>query len=118
MVVRRNVLFPFDLSLVRIIIVHFLRPTGCLSTGHLVVALVFGEVLAVAGSFLALLALRVVFATRAQRELPLVALEGFSRVSLEHMLLPLLLRPLQFAQFLLSLSLSSHLRQLRVHLFL
>ena len=118
MAARKNFLFPFDLSLVRTIAVHFPRPTECLSTGHLVVVLVFGAVLAITRSFLALLALGVVLASQAQRELPLVALEGFSRVSLEHMLLPLLLRPLQFAQFLLSLSLSSHLRQLRVHLFL
>jgi len=107
-----NLLFPFDLSLVHIII-HFPHSTRCLGTGHQVVALVFWEVMAVAGSCL-ILAPEVVFATQAQKELLLVAPGSLSLVALARELL-LLLGPLQFTRPLLLQSPISRWLLLQVH---
>ena len=66
-----HLLFPFDLSLVHTIIVHFPHSTECPGIGHLVVALVFLEVVADVGPCL-VLALVAVFAPQARKGLLLV----------------------------------------------
>jgi len=90
-----KLLFPFGLSVARIAVDLLPHSTECLGTGHQVVVLVFLGVLAVIHSCL-LQAPGVVFATRAQKQLLLVASEGFARVLLEHVLLLLPLGHLQF----------------------
>jgi len=89
-----KLLFPFGLSVARIAVDLLPHSTECPGTGHQVVALVFLGVLAVIHSCL-LQAPVVVFATRAQKQLLLVAREGFARVLLAHVLL---LLPLEHPQ--------------------